>query len=415
MLRSDALEQTDLPDDEALPAIEETLAHRSPRPFGPALESRYEARRGPARRGRLAITLSVVAAAVMAALALDWVDGLSRLDHAIALRTGLSALCVASALLLRHVTRPWQESLLFGLPCVGVMVVIEALGQSAPVQFADRYMVVAIISGVALLVSTPVRPATAVGAALASVAVFPVVLALVPGPLLLGANWDLPIFALGAFALGIVLVRRHESSRRTSFLHALRHECTAREMSVLNAELLRLSSTDTLTGLGNRRQFDVEARRLWNDGRSPGLGVALIDVDHFKSFNDAAGHEAGDACLREVARAIGCALREEDRASRYGGEEFVVLLPCTGQEEMMAIGERLRASVQALDLPHPGQSGKPVTVSVGLAWRGVALRRGQLADLLRDADQALYAAKWAGRNRVLHADDAAGVTTRNEA
>jgi len=408
------LEQTDLPDGEALSAIEEALAHRSSRSFGAALESRYEARRGPARRGRLAIALSVVAGAVMAAWALDWVDDLSRLDEAIAWRAGLAAVCVASALLLRRVTLPWQESLLFCLPCVGVMVVIEILGQHAPVQFADRYMVVAIISGVALLVSTPVRPGTAVGAALASVAAFPAVLALVPGPLLLDANWDLPIFALGAFALGIVLVRRHESSRRTSFLHALRHEYAARELSVLNAELLRLSSTDTLTGLGNRRQFDVEARRLWNDGRSPGLGVALIDVDHFKSFNDAAGHEAGDDCLREVARAIGCALREEDRAARYGGEEFVVLLPCTGREEMTAIGERLRASVQALDLPHLGQSGKPVTVSIGLAWRGVALRRGQLADLLRDADQALYAAKWAGRNRVLHADDAAGVTTRNE-
>ncbi len=139
--------------------------------------------------------------------------------------------------------------------------------------------------------------------------------------------------------------------------------------------------------------------------------MALIDVDHFKSFNDAAGHEAGDACLREVARAIGCALRQADRASRYGGEEFVVLLPCTGREQMAAVGERLRASVQALGMPHPGQHGKPVTVSVGLAWRGSALRSGPLADLLREADQALYAAKRAGRNRVLHADDAAGIGT----
>jgi len=411
MQRSDALKQTDLPDDGALSAIEDALAHRSPGPFGPALESRYEARRGPARRGRLSNALSVVAAAVMAASAVDWVDGLSRLDQAIAWRAGLAAACVAGAVLMRRATRPWQESLLFGLPCVGLMVVVEALGQRAPAQFADRYVVVAIMSGVALLVSTPVRLGTAVSAALASVAVFPAVLALVPGPMLLGANWDLPIFALVAFAVGIMLVRRHEISRRTSFLHALRHECTARELNVLNAELLRLSCTDMLTGLGNRRQFDVEARRLWNDGRSPGLGVALIDVDRFKSFNDAAGHEAGDACLREVAGAIGGALRQEDRASRYGGEEFVVLLPCTGGEEMAAVGERLRASVQALGMPHPGQDGRPVTVSVGLAWRGIALRSGQLADLLREADQALYAAKRTGRNRVLHADSAAAIGT----
>ena len=99
------------------------------------------------------------------------------------------------------------------------------------------------------------------------------------------------------------------------------------------------------------------------------------------------------------------------QAGQFGGEEFVVLLPCTGREEMAAVGERLRASVQALGMPHPGQDGRPVTVSVGLAWRGTALRSGQLADLLREADQALYAAKRAGRNRVLHADDAAAVGT----
>jgi len=409
--RGDALKQAGLPDDEALPLIEEALARRPSRSFGPSLERQYEARRGPARRGRMAIALSVTAAGVMAASALDWVDGLSRLGQAVAWRAGLAALCLLCAALLRRAAQPWQESLLFCLPCVGVMLVIEVLGQRAPAQFVDRYMVVAIISGVALLVSTPVRLATAIGAGLASAAAFPVALALVPGPLVLQANWDMPAFALGAFAVGAVVVHRHEASRRTSFLHTLRHEHAAREMGALNAELLRLSSTDTLTGLGNRRQFDAEARRLWDDGRGPGLGVALIDVDHFKSFNDAAGHEAGDTCLREVARAIGCALREEDRASRYGGEEFVVLLPCTGREEVAAVGERLRASVQALGLPHPGQGGTPVTVSVGLAWRGTALRSGQWADLLREADQALYAAKRAGRNRVLHADGAAGSGT----
>ncbi len=407
-LRGDALKQAGLPDDAALPMIEEALARRRSRSFGPALERQYEARRGPARRGRMAIALSVTAAGVMAAWALDWVDGLSGLGQAVAWRAGLAALCLACAVLLRRVVQPWQESLLFCLPCVGVMLVIEILGQRAPVQFADRYMVVAIISGVALLVSTPVRLATAVGAGLASVAAFPVALALVPGPLVLQANWDMPAFALGAFAVGAVVVNRHEASRRTSFLHTLRHEHAAREMGALNAELLRLSSTDTLTGLGNRRRFDTEARRLWDDGRGPGLGVALIDVDHFKSFNDAAGHEAGDTCLREVARAIGCALRKQDCASRYGGEEFVVLLPCTGREEVAAVGERLRASVQALAMPHPGQGGTPVTVSVGLAWRDAALRSGQWADLLREADQALYAAKRAGRNRVLYAGDAAG-------
>ena len=121
------MKQTDLPDDEALAAIEEALAHRSPRPFVPALESRYEARRGPARRGRLAIALSVVAAAVMAAWTLDWVDGLSRLGQAVAWRAGLATVCVAGAVLVRRVTRPWQESLLFGFLWAGWVVLSLSL------------------------------------------------------------------------------------------------------------------------------------------------------------------------------------------------------------------------------------------------------------------------------------------------
>ncbi|MEJ0045862.1 MAG: GGDEF domain-containing protein [Rhodospirillales bacterium] len=173
-------------------------------------------------------------------------------------------------------------------------------------------------------------------------------------------------------------------------------------MNLLNAELLRLSTTDALTGLANRRHFESELTQMWDDRRAQDLGVALIDVDNFKSFNDSAGHAAGDAALRQVAQALADALRDErDRAARYGGEEFVVLLPGVSRQDMAAMGERLRSAVSALAIEHPGQPGRVVSVSIGLAWCAASQRGGSTEDLLRDADRALYDAKDAGRNCVM--------------
>jgi len=128
-------------------------------------------------------------------------------------------------------------------------------------------------------------------------------------------------------------------------------------------------------------------------------------VDHFKAFNDCAGHAAGDDCLRHIASTILSALRQEgDFAARYGVEEFVALLPCGGHGEAMIIAERWRIAVEALALPHPGRGGGAVTISGGLVWRSSDdLSKGVTdgAGLLREADIALYAAKQAGRTRIL--------------
>jgi diguanylate cyclase (GGDEF)-like protein len=174
-----------------------------------------------------------------------------------------------------------------------------------------------------------------------------------------------------------------------------------RQLEQANQELERLSTLDGLTGIANRRHFDLALRREWRRAardRSP-LTVMVADLDHFKPLNDAHGHPHGDRCLKQVAEALRSALRRSgDTLARYGGEEFALILPGTGAAEALAHAEALRAAVAALRLPHGGVADHPwVTISVG-----VATGRADELDaeaLVRLADAALYGAKRAGRDR----------------
>ena len=179
----------------------------------------------------------------------------------------------------------------------------------------------------------------------------------------------------------------------------------------------RLAGTDGLTGLPNRRMFaeayDREWRRAARDGIP--LSLLLLDVDHFKLFNDSYGHLAGDDCLRAIADAVtGVACRPGDLAARFGGEEFVVLLPGADLAGAAEVAERMRQAVAALGLEHAGNPacGGMVTVSVGMATTRPVLdadaaaesppgeATGAKAELLVESDTALYVAKAAGRNQV---------------
>jgi diguanylate cyclase (GGDEF)-like protein len=193
-------------------------------------------------------------------------------------------------------------------------------------------------------------------------------------------------------------------------LHALSD--MARQLQRAEASLKRLAIEDGLTGAYNRRHFDAvllaeheRARRAAE--RHPAgpdeaarLALLLIDVDHFKSYNDRHGHPAGDACLRAIVQATREAgLRPGDCVARYGGEEFVVVLPACDLEGACRVAERVRGRVAALRLAVPGGGTTAVTVSVGVAGVGDA-RETSPADLLRAADQALYEAKRGGRDQV---------------
>ena len=184
---------------------------------------------------------------------------------------------------------------------------------------------------------------------------------------------------------------------------------TMREISErkrLEFELERLARSDGLTGLANRRAFDEtlehEWRRAMRDRTE--LSLLLMDADHFKSFNDANGHQVGDDCLRTLAGTMRDTFRRGgDLTARYGGEEFSAILPRTGQAEATNMAEELRRAIEALRLPHANSLvSDVVTVSIGVAT-AMATCGGSInmpAGLLAAADTALYKAKAAGRNRV---------------
>jgi two-component system chemotaxis family response regulator WspR len=174
------------------------------------------------------------------------------------------------------------------------------------------------------------------------------------------------------------------------------------QLLAANRELQRLTNVDGLTGLSNRRYFNEYIEAEWKRAlRTPApLSILMIDVDHFKQYNDTYGHLAGDEVLKQVAGAIkdGCK-RSTDLAARYGGEEFAAILPVTLASELPALAENLRRGVEALRLAHPASSTSPfVTISVGGATVVPQVSHA-VTELIDAADQALYRAKHAGRNR----------------
>ncbi|VVE74769.1 sensor domain-containing diguanylate cyclase [Pandoraea sputorum] len=172
-------------------------------------------------------------------------------------------------------------------------------------------------------------------------------------------------------------------------------------------ELRLLARTDGLTGLSNRRSLDKILAQEWRRMRRAGhsLAVAFIDIDWFKRYNDTHGHQAGDAALAAVAGAIGAALqRPSDAAGRYGGEEFIAVLPDTDALGAQRVAEGIRLAVDRLNLDHASSDFGHVTVSIGVACRQP--QAGESVDMLVEAaDRALYRAKATGRNRVIVASE----------
>jgi diguanylate cyclase (GGDEF)-like protein/PAS domain S-box-containing protein len=167
--------------------------------------------------------------------------------------------------------------------------------------------------------------------------------------------------------------------------------------------LQRAALVDPLTRIANRRQFDGFLEREWQRAirKIQFLSLVMIDVDHFKLYNDTLGHASGDACLQQVAQALQAhALRPTDMAARYGGEEFVLLFAETPASGALRLAESIRAAVEDLHLPNPRSPTSPwVTVSVGVATI-VPTIVDRIEDLFVSADRAMYAAKADGRNQV---------------
>ena len=192
------------------------------------------------------------------------------------------------------------------------------------------------------------------------------------------------------------------SASRVTGLHRRLAEQKA-EMEKLNRELFAASRQDPLTGLGNRLRLREDLETLAAQSRRYGRGccVMLCDVDYFKLYNDTYGHFAGDEVLVRVANVIAKNLRVGDTAYRYGGEEFLIILPEQDLESARVVAERLRRSVEDLAIVQESRTPSgPVTISVGLAAPRPDEKK-TVEDLLNEADEALYLAKEGGKNRVM--------------
>lgn len=194
--------------------------------------------------------------------------------------------------------------------------------------------------------------------------------------------------------------------RTLRVLHRL-VETTSRELESMNEELAGMARRDSLTGLANRRLFDERLlRELKRHSRSGApLSLVMLDLDHFKLFNDTYGHVLGDACLRAVTQVIQeVTRRAADIAARYGGEEFAVILPETGHQAALALAEEVRRGIERLDIPHETSPTAPcVTVSLGVVTARPD-RNSTPEELVTLADRQMYLAKSGGRNRTQGVD-----------
>jgi diguanylate cyclase (GGDEF)-like protein len=183
-----------------------------------------------------------------------------------------------------------------------------------------------------------------------------------------------------------------------------------------NKQLLGLSRSDALTGIPNRREYSLIQDRIWRSSirnKTP-VAIIMLDIDYFKIFNDSLGHQQGDECLIKVATALHkCATRPLDLVARYGGEEFVAVLGEATLADGLRVAERMRKAIEGLQIAHPGSSHDVVTVSAGVS--SIEPAQGDEADaFLKRADEALYYAKAAGRNCVVHRDAEEYVTYESD-
>lgn len=214
-------------------------------------------------------------------------------------------------------------------------------------------------------------------------------------------NW---LFCLAAVVISLIANFRMDQDQRRAYLARMREHERNEELSHAVELLAKLSAEDSLTQVANRREFERRLGIEWGRARREGsmLALIMVDVDCFKNFNDHYGHLAGDACLQQIAAALrAIPHRAADLVARFGGEEFVVLLPSTDADQAAKVAEHLRQAIVDLQIPHAtSRVSAGVTASLGVA---AVLPTGdvQAQALIAAADEALYKAKQNGRNRVV--------------
>ena len=362
--------------------------------FPPALEALLETETGR-ERSRMQAVLGLVGVAVyLLYLAADFVLVSDIFASAVAIRAGVVAplSLLAVALLWRNPPAPVREATVAGMIVLaGFSTLFIMLMSQSPLRDAEMATVLVL----ALYVTLVQRLRFPYAAATCGLLLAGCVGALFA---LSGHAPERVLNTLFLFAAAIVLALigawalEHESRR--SYLLQLKQRFSI-------ATLSELSLHDPMTALENRRALDVVLSAIVaNAPEQESLAAVLLDIDRFKAFNDNLGHVAGDEALRRIAGQLRRSLRDNhDRAFRFGGEEFLLILPRTELSGAVMLAERLRRAIEAEAIAHPAVPGGVLTASFGVA--AVQLHDGTgVGQLIEAADAALYEAKRAGRNRV---------------
>ena len=392
-----------LPEERLLSQVSEWLAdsRRLRLRFAPALEERFESDSAQSRGRGFAWAFAITALLLIGWDATALFSGMQaqpRLIHALAV---LPALALAAILCARGLPAAVREAMGFGLNAgTALSLCVLYVGGWWP-----DTAVFAVAMTAMLLFSTTVM-ALRFRWALVSCAVIYLVFA---GGLFASGHAS-ELLRRNLLLTDLLLISalllanwRHERDQRQAYVRALRDRLSRLILSQRYRMLEDLSQRDPLTGLANRRAHDEWLQKAWSratEEQSP-IGLIMVDVDHFKAYNDCYGHPAGDACLQAVGRCLRETLRNgTDYVARLGGEEFIAVLHNANAEKSKEIGERLRQAVANLNLPHArGEIGR-LSVSVGVACDVPQAGRDP-AYLLGTVDAALYRAKVLGRDRVV--------------
>lgn len=377
--------------------------HKGTEHFAPDIEARFETETAQARHRQILIAGSVALLVFNAFLFNDYRVRPDVLLQAAFIRLLLVTLpCFVFIALIQRGVAPKVREILtascFLIVTAGASLINWNTRGEAATYSGFSFVLILISCNIAL----PMQFKTALVASILSALIMAVGVFFHPTIPAIAQNSSMLIYVLCG-VMTLLANYRLERAERNGYLSYLRETLRNESMQEANLALQRISNSDPLTGLANRRRFD-EAFLIATDGRFPGpdkFVLLMIDVDHFKPYNDRFGHLMGDKCLQKVANLIKEQVRgDKDVAARIGGEEFAVLLLGAGMQEALRVAERVRMAVQFASIAHDGREGRQwVTISIGAALAHtddpVSVR-----SVMTRADEALYQAKNSGRNCV---------------
>lgn len=373
--------------------------------FTPSLEEHYRASIAPDKRRSMIIGTMIglavlVAFVLMRSLVLE-IEDPERFRAWLGAMAAITAVCAVGLV----VTAMTRDHRVIDATTMSAIIVVSGLVcfsfriEPAPVSTIGMYCYVMVPLAPCSLATLHFRQALATTLAVWVLFVFIVADMADLAPVY---KWPavLLVFSVGAMALWGNY--RSDRDHRVLFLFLAREKLIGEISEARNAELREMTRLDPLTGVANRRGFEERMAALTSDERPGPFALVMIDIDHFKAFNDRFGHPEGDRCLTAVAMALADGLRDDgDLLARLGGEEFALLLPGVDARAIGPIMERLRRSIERLGIPSgPGETIPPGVVTISLGASIVeATSAAPRREALEQADRALYRAKRDGRNR----------------